>query len=378
MDPAAQQSWQHRDFASASLPSSAQLSGAKFRLDAHVQEMMKWHFSDSTGCPYWLDMRSSLGFDPINDIRSFEDLVAKFPNFDAGVLKYNEIDHLIPRGFEGKPYSVYLTGGTTSGAPSRRPGWKDFEVDYAEFSETVEDCHFPRGGKWLYAGPSGPRRLPDAIRYLSQLRGGIAQGIDCDPVGVKGMINAGFAEAAQWYADKHVVGQILRNLDTKQFSSMFTSPPLLEQVVKHRDLYECGIRGVFFGGTEISPEWMHIMMEEVGPNVGLYPTYGNTLMGLAKHAPVTPENNYAVIYYAPQPRAVIRLVDPKDTSQVVPYGGWGQVQLTTMTKEFFAPCYLERDEARRREPCEQYPWDGVEFVRPLGTSEGKKTVTGVY
>lgn len=378
MDPAAQLSVDYRDFSRASLPQATDVAVAKLRLDAHVQEMMKWHFSDATGCPYWLDMRSKLGFNPIKDIRSFEDVAERFPTFDAGVLKYNAIDHLIPRGYEGQPYSIYLTGGTTSGAPSRRPGWRDFEIDYAEFSQGVDDKHFPKGAKWLYAGPSGPRRLPDAIRYLSQLRGGVAQGIDCDPVGVKGLINAGFGDAASWYADKHVVGQILRNLDTKQFACMFTSPPLLEQVVKQRNLHECGIRGVFFGGTEISPEWMHIMMEEVGPNVGLYPTYGNTLMGLAKHAPVTPENNYAVIYYAPQPRAVIRLVDPKDSSKLVPYGGWGQVQLTTITPEFFAPCYLERDEARRREPCVKYPWDGVEFVRPLGTSEGKKTVTGVY
>lgn len=120
MDPAAQQSFHFRDFSQASLPQVGAIETAKLRLDAHVQEMMKWHFSDDTGCPYWLDMRSSLGFDPIKDIRSFDDLVARFPTFDAGVLKYNAIDHLIPRGFAGEPYSIYLTGGTTSGAPSRR------------------------------------------------------------------------------------------------------------------------------------------------------------------------------------------------------------------------------------------------------------------
>ena len=39
--------------------------------------------------------------------------------------------------------------------------------------------------------------------------------------------------------------------------------------------------------------------------------------------------------------------------------------------------FLERDEAIRREPIEQYPWDGVAEVRPFGALT-KKIVEGVY
>jgi hypothetical protein len=53
------------------------------------------------------------------------------------------------------------------------------------------------------------------------------------------------------------------------------------------------------------------------------------------------------------------------------------VELTTLTKEFFMPRFLERDEAIRRLPCEKYPWDGVGDVRPFGALE-KKVVEGVY
>jgi len=84
-----------------------------------------------------------------------------------------------------------------------------------------------------------------------------------------------------------------------------------------------------------------------------------------------------VTYYAPQPRAVLRVVDPKETSQVVDYDNWGRVELTTLTRELFMPRFLERDEALRRRPREPYAWDGVGEVRPFGAME-KTIVEGVY
>ena len=73
----------------------------------------------------------------------------------------------------------------------------------------------------------------------------------------------------------------------------------------------------------------------------------------------------------------MRVVDPNDTHRTVAYGERGRVELTTLTKEFFMPRFLERDEAIRREPCDLYAWDGVGEVRPFGQME-KKTIEGVY
>jgi hypothetical protein len=53
------------------------------------------------------------------------------------------------------------------------------------------------------------------------------------------------------------------------------------------------------------------------------------------------------------------------------------VRLTTLTKEFFMPRFLERDEAEREPPCEQYPWDGVRNVRPFSKLQAS-VVEGVY
>ena len=111
--------------------------------------------------------------------------------------------------------------------------------------------------------------------------------------------------------------------------------------------------------------------------VALKPVYGNTLMGLAHSKPLTAEDNFSVSYYAPQPWAVLRVVDPEQTDRIVGYGEWGRVELTTLTKEFFMPRFLERDEAIRRQPIPGYDWDGVGEVRPFGAST-QTIVEGVY
>jgi hypothetical protein len=100
-------------------------------------------------------------------------------------------------------------------------------------------------------------------------------------------------------------------------------------------------------------------------------------MGLATHKPAEPEDNWAIIYYPPSPRAMMEVVDPDDPMRVVDYGATGRVRLTTLTKEFFMPRFLERDECERERPCPQYPWDGVRNVRPFSRFQ-KAVVEGVY
>jgi hypothetical protein len=117
----------------------------------------------------------------------------------------------------------------------------------------------------------------------------------------------------------------------------------------------------------------------LGEKVYMTPTYGNTLMGLACSKPVGPHDGYKISYYAPQPRAVIQVVDDSDEKyeKVVPYGKTGRVLLTTLTKEFFMPRFPERDEGEREEPYEKFPWDGVSGVRPWSKIAAQTTV-GVY
>jgi hypothetical protein len=182
-------------------------------------------------------------------------------------------------------------------------------------------------------------------------------------------------EVAQAYLD-HVVDQGLRLLESRDIGCLFTTPAILEALGLRISLRDAGVRGVLLGGTSMSPQTMRFLSEEVlGSEVGLSPVYGNTLMGLACSAPTGKEQGYEVVYYAPQPRAVLQLVD--EDGALVDYGQRGRVMLTTLTRELFLPRHLERDEALRRPPTPEFPWDGVGDVRPW-KSEESATIEGVY
>ncbi|HEX3798443.1 MAG TPA: hypothetical protein VH413_07045 [Verrucomicrobiae bacterium] len=356
-------------------PDQATIQAAHENLDAHVREIIHWHFSPETGSPFWLDWAKKAGWNPATEIKSFADIL-RFPHFQDEWLRDLPNEVWVPKKYQGRPFNVFETGGTT-GMPKQRIGWDDYKTDYTEFSEKLSDAHFPKGQHWLMVGPTGPRRLRLAVEHLANVRGSSCYFIDLDPRWVKKVIGKKEFEQARAYMD-HVVDQAVLILKNRKISGMFTTPKLLEAMGEKINLYEAGIRGVFCGGTTMAPQYVRFIVEEVLENrIGFYPTYGNTLMGLAASVPLRPEDNFSITYYAPQPRAVLRVVDPNKTEQVKNYGEWGRVELTTLTKEFFMPRFLERDEALRREPRGPYAWDGVAEVRPFGAME-KNIVEGVY
>ena len=348
---------------------------AREQLDAHVRDIVQWHFNPETGCPFWLDFATKLKFDPRKEIQSFDDL-RKLPAFEDDWLRGGPVRRWVPRGLKDKPTYVFETGGST-GTPKSRVQIDDFRIDYEIFSKTLQDKSFPRGADWLMLGPSGPRRLRLAIEHLAQHRGGISYCVDLDPRWVIKLIKRGEIQEANLYK-QHCIEQaltILRSHDN--IRCMFTTPKLLEALADKIDLVRYGITGIFCGGTELTPQFHRFAREELVPGVDFVPTYGNTLMGLATHKPFDPKDNYEIIYHAPQPRAVLEIVDANDPTKHVDYGHVGRVRLTTLTKETFIPGFLERDEAIRRPPCEEYPWDGCGNVRPF-SGFATTVVEGVY
>ncbi len=359
--------------------SEALVDRARRDLDAHVREIVAWHFSEATGCRFWLDFRERLDFDPLTAIRGFEDL-RRFPPFEDTWLRGGPVRRFVPRPFQDRPIHVFETGGTT-GVPKSRVAIEDFRIDYERFSEILPDEHFPKGSNWLMLGPTGPRRLRLAVEHLAQFRGGIAFCLDLDPRWVIALIRKGWSEHLEAYK-RHVMDQAVTILGAgHDIRCLFATPKLLEGLCLRLEdegttLAESGIRGVFSGGTEFTPEWTRFAMEELLPGVFLQPTYGNTLMGLAPARPPTPADGYRIAYYPPMPRAVLEVVDP-DRGAVVDYGATGRVRLTTLTREFFMPGFFERDEGEREPPWGRYAWDGVSGVRPWGHLPGGTTV-GVY
>ncbi len=353
---------------------------AREQLDAHVCEIIEWHFNPETGSPFWLEKAQSFNFDPRKDVKCFDDL-KKFEHFEDEWLRGGPIRRWVPKAYENEKVYVFETGGTT-GIPKSRAVVNDHWIDYENFSDTLPDEHFPKGGNWLMLGPSGPRRLRLAVEHLCQHRGGICFCVDLDPRWVVKLIKRGNMAEMEAYRD-HVIDQAVTVLSAgHDIKCMFTTPKLLEALAMRlmedgTSIKEQGITGIFSGGTEFTPQWYRFAMEELIEGVYMTPTYGNTLMGLACSKPFDPADEYKISYHAPQPRAVIEVVDFDDYNKLVGYGETGRVKLTTLTKELFVPGFMERDEGEREKPCEAYPWDGVSGVRPYHEFATTTTV-GVY
>jgi hypothetical protein len=350
-------------------------AAARDALDRWTREIVRWHFDPETGCPFWLEYAKRLDWDPRDAVRGYDDL-AKFDAFQDEWLRGGPVRRWVPKALANRPISIFETGGST-GVPKSRINIDDFRVDYEWFSDTLPDWAFPKGTDWLAVGPSGPRRLRLAVEHLAQHRGGICFMVDLDPRWVIKLIKRRQFEEAERYK-QHVVEQALTLLRAHDnIRCLFTTPKLLEALCEKISLRKMGLTGVFCGGTEMTPQFHRFAVEELLDGVYFAPTYGNTLMGLAVHKPLDPADQYAVIYYPPLPRAMIEVVDPDRPDRVVGYGETGRVRLTTLTKEFFMPRFLERDEAEREPPCELYPWDGVRNVRPFSRFT-TSVVEGVY
>ncbi|MGH2404617.1 MAG: hypothetical protein ACRDGN_09145 [bacterium] len=336
---------------------------------------MRWHFSPETGCKCWLDWKARAGWDPRDEIGGAADL-ERFGLFEDERLRFTPLDDWVPRAYAGIPYRVFETGGST-GMPKQRLDWHDYQTDYTMFSEKLDSHHFPIGGAWLHMGPTGPRRLRLAVEHLANIRGGPCFHVDLDPRWVVRLVKAGDRQTLTAYME-HLMEQSVVLLKNRPIRCLYSTPRLLEALAERLSIPKAGVTGVFCGGTSMSPQVVRFLVEEVLENkVHLEPTYGNVLMGVAYSKPISAEDGWSVTYYAPQPRAMLRVVDPQDPWRLVDYGQWGRIVLTTLTRELFLPNFLERDEAMRAEPYAAYPWDGVRDVRPYA-GMNERVVEGVY
>lgn len=365
----------------ASAAPADQVHKAREKLDAHVRETVAWHFHPENGTPFWLERAKSFKFNPLKDIKGFDDL-KHFGLFEDDWLRGGPVRRWVPKALHKKPIYVFETGGTT-GIPKSRVVVEDHWIDYEVFSESLPERYFPKGSNWLMLGPSGPRRLRLAVEHLCQHRGGICFCVDLDPRWVIKLIKKGWMEHLKAYQE-HVIDQVMTVLSANhEIKCMFTTPKLLDALAARLEkegssFAQTGITGVFCGGTEMTSQWIRFAIEEIlGPNVYIAPTYGNTLMGLAASEMPTAAQNYKITYYAPEPRAVAQVVDFDNPDKVVDYGQSGRVMLTTLTKELFIPRFLERDEGEREPPSAKYPWDGVSGVKPFRGFAATTTV-GVY
>ncbi len=364
-----------------------QVQEAAEQRDAHIRDIIEWHFNPETGSPFWLSQVPRLGFDPRSQIKNLDDLVAKFPLFDGdSFLRKVPAEQWKPKGFGSEQWSMFVTGGTT-GDPKRRvgrrgmlPGTSDFANDYHAFASHLPSEGFAQGGTWLYIGPGGPRRLKRGVEVLANVHGSNFIEVDMDVAWMKSPGNTA-KDAYKRELVERSIGALRRDRPDKVFC-----PPILIQAIGELfDWSTSGVRGVFAGGTEMSPETVRFIMEELfGGKISFVPAYGNALAGLALPRPIATASKpidgqdlYQVIYQPLQPRTLFRVTQKGDPSQLVPFGEFGYVEITTASKEWFMPRFLERDWAKRIVPTEAFPWDGVAEVQVPPELKGK-IQTGVY
>lgn len=358
------------------------------RRDAHVRAMIEWHFNPQTGCPFWLGQVEKLGFDPREKVRGLDDLVQHFPNFDGDHhLRTVSIEQWKPKGIGNMPCYMCVTGGTT-GAPKERlvargtiAGLCDIFDDYSEFASHLKSEGFAPGGKWLYCGPQGPRRLKRGVEVLADIHHAELLEIDFDAPYMKSPNNPSPAAYKRELVERSIVA-----LKRHRPDKVFMPPILIQALAEHHfDWATSGVKGVFAGGTEMSPETVRFINDELfQKKIVFVPTFGNALVGLAIprplstfDRPIAGQDPYQVIYQPLQPRTVLRVTKKGDSRSSVEYGEFGYLEITTLTKTWFMPRFMERDWAKRIAPTAAFPWDGIAEVQVPPELQGKVNV-GVY
>lgn len=341
-------------------------------LDEWTSRMMRWHFSDATGAPFWLRQRPALGFDPLRDVSGFADL-RWFGVFDREQLRRAPVRDLLPLGFAGRPFRVFETGGTT-GAPCRIVNVTRLGNDVLMYAAMLR-ARGLTGLDIVAMTPSGPHAYGHFVEGLADSWGGAVGAIDFDPRWVKHELRSG-GDPEGYLA--HLLRQAFSLLARREAGLLFTTTRLLLALAAELDdpLGDYGIRAVCTGGTSISAEEERFLRREFLGDVQWIDTYGNTLVGHALPAEPMAAGDPRSYHLAP-PFGEVRVADPADWTQTVGYGERGRVVTTTLLEDLFIPNLIERDDAIRTGPHPWFRWDGVARIGPAQEA-GEAVAEGVY
>lgn len=357
-------------------PSTPPQIAVPANLDEWVRHVIDIHFHPVHGAPFWIERGRELGIDARAAIRGYDDL-ALLGFFPMDALRKRNVLDFLPADVAKDRSRLYVheTGGTTG--PPARIAVRDFYEPIHRFMNWYLDevTGFPRGGNWLFIGPTGPHGVADSTREIARLRGGMCHFIDLDPRFIKLLYQQQDMRTVGLYM-KHVRQQAYAILDTQEIDVLGTTPVLLQALAP--ELKERGYHfsGMMFGGTQLSADLYHLLRTEFFPGTVHTAVYGNTLFGGAVLAP--PEAGDAnIVYYPIEPIVKIDVVNPDRPDERVSVGQTGQVCITVLSEERFLPRILERDQAERWRVLPALGWEGVANVRPLAKLQASMT-EGVY
>lgn len=348
--------------------------------EAFLRAAMQWHFDPGTGSPFWLERAARLEFDPRTDVRTFDDL-RMFPNL-TDELREVRIQDLIPRGYGEHPDVVRVveSGGTT-GPPKRvvilRDWWElliEQGIRHLDAYESPRDCNV------LALMPSGPHAASEQHRTVHARRGCISLNIDLDPRWVKRLVGAGRDDEVALYI-AHLVDQAAHHLMTQDIEIIAGTPPLIAALCRRDDLVERmqeRVRAIGWGGAHMDADTRHFYRTELFPNATLAGGYGTT-MALGGGASERPglDGDDPCIFDPFSPYVTFSVVDP-ETLDPVAVGERGQLLVNHVSRSFFLPSNLERDEALRVPTLPARVGDAIADVTPLPEFGGAPAIEGVY
>lgn len=343
-----------------------------------IRAAMRWHFDPATGSPFWLARAKTLDFDPLTDVRSFDDL-ALFPNV-CDDLRYVPVGDLIPRGYGGRAdvCGIFESGGTT-GRPKRVVLLRDwFEKSQARFGEHLDEHGVPRGVNWLTLLPSGPHVGTYAYGHAAKERGGHVFTIDMDPRWVKQLIAAGRTDDSRAYTG-HILEQARDILRDQEVGVLAITPPVLELLANDEELTELVRRkakAVVWVGAHMDASTRELLADEVFPGKPLVGFFGNTTV-LHSSGQRAGGDGDLCVFDPPSPFITFRVVDP-DGGQPVGYGERGQIVFSHVSRSMLLPNNLDRDMATRVEGRPGQVGDSVADVAPIPVFDGETVIEGVY
>jgi hypothetical protein len=344
--------------------------------EAYLRAAIAWHFGVETGSAFWLRAAKDLDFDPLTDVRTFDDL-RRFPNL-LNELRNVPVEDLIPRGY-GTPAPVpqiFESGGTT-GAPKRTaqlPDWVEQIVEWQ--TEDFAGGGFVRGGGFLCMMPSGPHGVSYFSRRISGRLGAAFHAIDLDPRWVKKVAARNATGEVSAYFD-HVLEQARWILRSQNVVNMHATPPMLEAFARNDadvELINEKIRWLLLSGAHVDVDTLDLL-RDIFPNTTITMAFGSTMILSQAQTRETDSGIYA--FDPRSPYVVFWVIDPESGDQV-PYGSRGQVVMNHISKGMFIPNNLERDSAVRVAGRDGQVGDSVSEVRPVEMFEGEAVIEGVY
>jgi phenylacetate-coenzyme A ligase PaaK-like adenylate-forming protein len=345
--------------------------------DAYLRAAIAWHFGADTGSPFWLRAAGDLDFDPLTDVRTFDDL-RLFPNL-VDQLRSVPIEDLIPRGYGTPPPipRIYESGGTT-GAPKRTAQLPDWVEQVTRWQ--VEDFTaggFVRGHGLLCMMPSGPHGVGHFDHEVAERLGSTFHPVDLDPRWVKKLTARGATAEVTAYID-HLVEQARFILETQSVANLHTTPPLLEAMARDDDvvaLVNRRIRYVLLSGAHVDPDTLDVL-RDMFPDTTFATAFGSTMI-LSQATTRSIAETGSFVFDPRTPYVVFWVIDPA-TGEQVPYGERGQVVMNHVSKGMFIPNNLERDTAIRLPGPAGHVGDSVGDIAPVAVFGGEPVIEGVY